>query len=122
MTDATKEEVIEEPTVPEVQETVEPEPTPEVTPEVDPNVTEFVDEYKPNFEYTVMDEKKEFDEFLRGAITSKEQEEAVRKLYAKACGLDSIQEKRDFYKKEIDSIKEVNQVGSIDNIPPVFSN
>lgn len=49
--------------------------------------------YEPNFKFKVLDQEKEFDEFLRGAVTSKEQEDALRDLYTKAHGLDSVKEK-----------------------------
>ena len=46
--------------------------------------------YDPNFKYKVRDKELEFDEFLRGSITSKEQEEKLRQLYTRSVGLDEV--------------------------------
>lgn len=58
-----------------------------------------VPQYTPNFKFKVMDEEKEFDEFIRGAIKDKEHEEKLRDLYTKAHGLEH-------HKKTHESLKE----------------
>ena len=54
---------------------------------------EEVTEYTPNYSYKVKDEEFEFDEFLRGSVTSTEQEEALRELYTKSRGLEGYKDK-----------------------------
>lgn len=68
--------------------------------------------YQPNYKFKVMDEEKEFDEFLRGAIKDQETEKKIRELYEKAHGLDFVKpkllrerEQRDQYQKELGTIK-----------------
>lgn len=63
---------------------------------------EAVEEYTPNYGFKVLDEEKQFDEFLQGAVTTKEQEDALRDLYTKAHGLDSVKGKFDTLNKELD--------------------
>lgn len=51
------------------------------------------EEYAPDYSYMYKDEKREFDERVRGAVGNKETEEYLRDLYTKADGLDSYKEK-----------------------------
>jgi hypothetical protein len=66
----------------------EPTPAPELDSEETP-----VEEYTPNFNYSVLGEDKEFDEELRGSITSKDTEEKLRDLYTRSAGLDTYKNK-----------------------------
>ena len=81
------EEVLENQTEEEVLETTDEQENSEAGTE------EEVAEYTPNYSYKVKDEEFEFDEFLRGSITSSEQEEALRELYTKSRGLDGYKDK-----------------------------
>lgn len=76
------EEVIEESIINDGDEITE-----EITPE-----EEEVEEYEPNYTYSVKGEDKEFDERVRGLITNKENEEYFRNLYTSSEGLPSIKE------------------------------
>lgn len=49
--------------------------------------------YEPNFKFKVLDEEKEFDEWVRGAVKDKDTEAKVRELYEKAHGLDHVKPK-----------------------------
>lgn len=49
--------------------------------------------YAPNFRYKAFQEEKEFPEWLRKAVTSKEEEEQFRSLLCKADGLDGLKPK-----------------------------
>jgi hypothetical protein len=63
-------------------------------PEVEAEVQEeVVESYELNPKFTVKGEDKEFDEWVRSAVTSKEQEDQLRDLYTKAHGLDPIKAK-----------------------------
>lgn len=80
----------------EVDENVEQEPIEAESPEVEsPEVEspEAVEEYTPNFSYSVRDEEFEFNEALRDAVKSKEVEEHLRELYTKSKGLDGYKER-----------------------------
>jgi len=59
--------------------------------------------YEPNYKFRVMDEEKEFDEFLRGAVTQKEHEEKLRDLYTKAHGLEANKRTLDTYKQKVET-------------------
>ena len=50
--------------------------------------TEEIPQYQPNFEYKVVNKMFEFDDRVKEAIKSKEDEEYFRDLYTKAHGLD----------------------------------
>lgn len=60
-------------------------------------------QYQPNYKFKVMDQEREFDEFIRGTIKDAETEKKARELYEKAYGLDVIKPKfhetREKYKK-----------------------
>jgi hypothetical protein len=80
------------------QEVVEtpPSPTPDPAPESaqpSPAPAEATpSEYAPTYKFKVMDEEKEFDDFVR-PIVNKENEAKIRELYEKAHGLDHIKPK-----------------------------
>lgn len=82
---------------------LEPEPSPEpdsdddiaVDPEPDPDSTADPaeePEYVPNYKFKVLDEEREFDEFIRAAVT-KDNEGQIRELYEKAHGLEHVKTK-----------------------------
>jgi hypothetical protein len=51
-------------------------------------------EYTPNYKFKVLDQEKEFDEWIRTAV-NKDNEAKVRELYEKAHGLDHVKTQRD---------------------------
>lgn len=60
-------------------------------------------QYTPNFKFKVMDEEKEFDEFIRGAVKDKEHEEKLRDLYTKAYGLEHHKQTHESLKKKVET-------------------
>jgi len=78
----------------QVEEAVEvtEEPVSSEEPGVE-NATEEAAEYTPDYSYKVRDEEFQFDEFLQGSVTSKDQEEALRELYTKSRGLEGYKDK-----------------------------
>lgn len=85
-------EVDEQPVVNEKAEKVEKENP--VSGEIaTKEATGNISDYTPNYKYRVLDKELEFDERIRGAIKSKEQEDLLRDLYTKAYGLDEIKPK-----------------------------
>lgn len=78
-----------------------------------PNTTEAqvaatqdqIAEFQPNYKFKVMDEEKEFDEFLRKAITDEESQKKVKELYEKAYGLDHVKPKYETAKQELETIR-----------------
>lgn len=46
--------------------------------------------YTPNYKYKVRDEELEFDEFLRGAIKTPEDEKRLRQLYEQSVGYEKV--------------------------------
>lgn len=61
-------------------------------------------QYTPNFKFKVMDEEKEIDEFLRGAIKDADTEKKVRELYEKAYGLDHVKPKYESLKGQYEEV------------------
>lgn len=51
--------------------------------------------YTPNYKYSVKKQEKEFDDFLRTAIQSKEHEDRLRDLYTRAEALEEIKQSRE---------------------------
>lgn len=49
-------------------------------------------EYQPNLKYTVYDKEKEFPDWAKGLVTSKEGEDHIRDLLTRADGLDEMKE------------------------------
>lgn len=62
-------------------------------------------EYTPNYKFKVMDEEKEFDEWLRPVLKDADTEKKVRELYEKAYGLDYVKPKYEGLKKDYDTMK-----------------
>jgi hypothetical protein len=75
------------------------------------------DAYTPDFGYKIKDEDKEFPEFLKGAITSKEQEDQLRDYFTKADALDGIKESRTAIETEYNTYKQ----GFETNVAPVLT-
>lgn len=103
MPDETKEEVEEkvEETTEEVVEEKSDEQASDPEPEAasdedaaagDEAAKAIAEAYTPNFKFKVLDEEKEFDDWIRPAI-NKENESKVRELFEKAYGLDTVKGK-----------------------------
>lgn len=60
--------------------------------------------YTPNYSFKVMDEEKQFDDFLQGAIKDAEAEKRVRELYEKAHGLDFVKPKYESLKGQYEGL------------------
>jgi hypothetical protein len=58
--------------------------------------------YNPNYKFKVVDEEKEFDDFVKPIIKNKELEEKFRDLYTKAHGLEPMKTR---LKSELEQIK-----------------
>lgn len=62
--------------------------------------------YVPNLKFKVKDTEHEFDEWVKGAVTSAETEKKVRDLYEKAYGLDTIKQERQGLRDELTHAQE----------------
>lgn len=69
-------------------------------------VTPADPEYVPNLKFKAFDEEKEFDEWVKPLIKSKEEEEKFRDLYSRAHGIERY--KSDFHttKQEVTNLKQ----------------
>jgi hypothetical protein len=61
--------------------------------------------YTPNFKFKVMDQEKEFDEWVRPVIKDAETEKKLRELYEKAHGLDYVKSGRQKLQSDFDSLR-----------------
>jgi len=61
--------------------------------------------FQPDFKFKVMDEEKEFDEFLRPVIKDADTQKKIKELYEKAYGLDYVKPKYESTKSELATIK-----------------
>lgn len=61
--------------------------------------------YVANTKFKVLDQEKEFDDWAKPLITTKEMEEKFRDLYTKAHGLSKIKTERDSLRTEFDNFK-----------------
>lgn len=83
----------------EVTTAIEPE-IPEAMVAVSPKAGEAAaevlpaDAYQPNYKFKVLDQEKEFDEWIRTAV-NKDNEAKIRELYEKAHGLDHVKSQRE---------------------------
>jgi hypothetical protein len=71
-----------------------------VTPEVPLPPT-----YSPNFKYKANGEEKELDERVRGIVKDKETEEWIKKVFAKADGIEAIQQQREHIRNEYNTLR-----------------
>lgn len=62
-------------------------------------------QYQPNFKFKVLDQEKEFDEFVRGVIKDSDTEKKVRELYEKAYGLDVVKPKLHKTREELEAVR-----------------
>lgn len=62
-------------------------------------------EYVPNLKFKVLDQEKEFDEWLKPIVKNKEMEDKVRDLLTKAHGITKIKSERDSLRSEYDNFK-----------------
>jgi hypothetical protein len=82
------------------------ESTPSTTTEQEIASTEAqIQAFQPDFKFKVMDEEKEFDEFLRPVIKDADTQKKIKELYEKAYGLDYVKPKYEGTKKELEAIK-----------------
>jgi hypothetical protein len=65
------------------------------------NVEPEVPAYEPDWTYKAMGEERHFPEWVRGAVTSKEQEDELRSILAKAGGLEHFETKNKEYETRI---------------------
>lgn len=75
-----------------VEEIVE---TPEVEASGEEGTEPETPAYQPNYKFKVLNEEKEFDEFIRAAIKDADTEKKARELYEKAYGIDHVKAQRD---------------------------
>lgn len=61
--------------------------------------------YTPNFKFKVMDQEKEFDEWLRPVVKDAETEKKIRELYEKAHGLDYVKSDRQKIRSDFESLR-----------------
>lgn len=68
-------------------------------------------QYAPNYKFKVFDEElkkdieKEFDDWAKGLIKSKEQEDKFRDLYTKVTGFESVKSSRNKLKNEVQKLQ-----------------
>jgi hypothetical protein len=62
--------------------------------------------YTPNFKFKAADKEQEFDDFVRNAVKTPEQEKKLRELYEKAYGLDHVKSEREKYRNDYKTINE----------------
>lgn len=89
-----------------VEPSTDPTPEPTPVPGVDVTPTPAPAPYALNSAFKVMDQERQFDEFLHGAITTPEQEKAVRELYERAYGLDHVKHDRQVLRDENRGLKD----------------
>lgn len=65
-----------------------------------------IPQYVPNHKFKVMDQEKEFDDFVKQSIKDAETEKKARELYEKAYGLDVIKPKYQRTKEEFKSLQD----------------
>jgi hypothetical protein len=66
-------------------------------------------EWEPNFKYSVRDKEYEFDETIRGAITSPEVEQHIRDLYTRSQGLEGIKSNYEQAQTRLQELEELSQ-------------
>lgn len=69
--------------------------------------------YQPNYKYKAAGKELEFDEWVRPVVKSKEQEERLRELYAKANGLDLVSASREKIAQNYEQVSQ--QYGQLHN-------
>ena len=81
------------------------------------------DEYIANLKYKVLDQEKEFPEFLKGAIKDAETEKQVRELFEKADGLDIVKPKYTELKQEHTQLREKfgNVMGGLEHVRDLYN-
>jgi hypothetical protein len=65
---------------------------------------EDVPKYEPSYKYKANDEEKDFPEYLKGVVTSKEVEDQLRDILSRADGLPALKEHLASKSKEYDSL------------------
>lgn len=64
--------------------------------------------YEPNLEFTVKDEKHQFDEQFKDWVTNKEREDQLRDLYTRAYGLDGVKSKYQEARERLEPLESLN--------------
>lgn len=64
-----------------------------------------VTEYQPNLKYKVYDKEKDFPEWAKALVTSKEMEENFRTLWSKSDAFDTIKEKHESLRNEHEALR-----------------
>lgn len=62
-------------------------------------------DYKPDHKYKVNGVEFEFDDDIKAIVTNKEVEDKIRNLYAKADGIEKVQESRDRHKQKVEEVE-----------------
>lgn len=78
--------------------------TPAATPAVGTPMVPETPAYNPNYKFKVMDQEKEFDEYLRPVIKDIDTEKKIRELYEKAYGLDHVKPKYESLKTQFEDV------------------
>ena len=101
------------------QTSTQPEHVEETTREVVDESGSLTEQtYTPNYKFKVLDTEKEFDEFIRPIIKDKDSEEKLRDLYTKAHGLDTVKNKYEETKEQLNEREEVlNRLFSLKEAP-----
>lgn len=86
-------EVVTEPTKEVIEPTKEVHSAPAPESKLQDQVSQAAPDYQPNYKFKAYDKEHEFEEWLRGAIKSKEVEEKARTLHAKAYAHDDLRQK-----------------------------
>lgn len=83
--------------------------------------TAGAESYTPDFTYKVKDETKEFPQWLRDSIKSKDQEDELRDYFTKLDGFDGIKESRAALESEYNSYKEQIQTQVVPTLQKIQS-
>jgi hypothetical protein len=73
-----------------------------VEPKSEPVVGAEEAKYEPSYKFKVQNEEKEFDEFLRGSVKTKADEEKLRDVYTKAYGLETYKKNNESWKDKVE--------------------
>lgn len=65
--------------------------------------------YEPNFKYKVLGEEKEFDEWAKKLVKSKEDEDFYRDILTKVHGVDHIKQERDSFREQANTLRETQE-------------
>jgi hypothetical protein len=63
-------------------------------------------QWTPNFKYKANGEEKELDERVRAVVKDKDTEEWIKKVFAKADGIEAIQQQREHYRTQYNTLQD----------------